>query len=361
LPYIGSYLVQLYVSDGISSDIVQQTITVSEVPVVADFIPATGTATVSFSNTPLRGNITLTSTSSGSPATCRWQVSGPAGATLDGFALLDTTKSCGTPAVLSVSSSSLGGVYTVTLTATSGVGTSATSATHNLTVASAGSGVVSNAGANSSNTLTFVNPNTAIVPVQPGSGPSVAPDPNGIPVATVGLNGSASTGPGTLSYTWSVISQPGTATGSYVASITSPNSVTATLNVHRVGSYTVQLFVSNGLPPGPSNTSTRTIIVSANALPFSTIKTRFVSLFCTTCHVTGSVNPPSWVDEPTTAALYARVFARVNTTDPALSLIVRCPAEGWCGMGQQNTFFGNANPTNYSEFLNWIVGGAPNN
>jgi hypothetical protein len=139
------------------------------------------------------------------------------------------------------------------------------------------------------------------------------------------------------------------------------NSVSATLNVHRVGSYTVQLFVSNGLPPGPSNTSTRTIIVSANALPFSTLKTRFVSLFCTTCHVTGSTNPPSWVDEPTTAALYARVFARVNTTDPATSLIVRCPAEGWCGMGQQNTFFGNANPTKYSEFLNWIVGGAPNN
>jgi hypothetical protein len=53
--------------------------------------------------------------------------------------------------------------------------------------------------------------------VQPGSGSSIAPDPNGIPTATVGLNGSASTGPGTLSYTWSVISQPGTATNSYVA------------------------------------------------------------------------------------------------------------------------------------------------
>ncbi len=71
LPNVGSYLVQLEVDDGVSSDTTQQTITVSETPVAADFTPgAVGppvNQSVSFSGTPLRGNITLTSSSSGSP------------------------------------------------------------------------------------------------------------------------------------------------------------------------------------------------------------------------------------------------------------------------------------------------------
>src|SRR4029077_2273560 len=138
-------------------------------------------------------------------------------------------------------------------------------------------------------------------------------------------------------------------------------SATATLNVHRAGTYTVSLFVSNGLPPGPSNTATRTITVNANGITFTTMKSRFVSLGCTGCHSSGSVTPPSWVDETVGGlTLYQRVTARVNATDPAQSFIVRCPSQGDCGMGQQ-TGFTNSNLTNYNEFLNWVMSGAPNN
>jgi hypothetical protein len=226
-----------------------------------------------------------------------------------------------------------------------------------LTVTSAGSGVVANAGANSTNALTFTNP------VSGTSGGGVAaPENTGIPVApAIALIGSASTGPGTLTYTWSIISAPGNATGAYTASIASPSSVSTTLTVHRAGIYTVQLFVSNGLPPGASNTATRTITVNANAITFTTMKSRFVSLGCTGCHSAGSTVPPSWVDETVGGlTLYQRVTARVDSTNTTASLIVRCPAQGDCGMGQQ-TGFTNANSTNYTEFLNWIISGVPNN
>ena len=362
LPFVGPYVVQLQVSDGISSDTMQRTITVSETPVVADFTPgAVGppvNQSVSFSGNPLSGNITLTSTSSGSPASCQWQVTGPANAQLDGVAIPATvTKSCGSPAILGVPSSSVGGTYVVTLTPTSNLGTSATPVTHSLTVTSAGSGVVANAGANSTNTLTFTNP------VSGTSGGGVAaPENTGIPVApAIALTGSASTGPGTLTYTWSIISAPGNATGAYTASIASPSSVSTTLTVHRAGIYTVQLFVSNGLPPGASNTATRTITVNANAITFTTMKGRFVSLGCTGCHSSGSTIPPSWVDETVGGlTLYQRVTNRVDSINTTASLILRCPAQGDCGMGQQ-TGFTNANSTNYTEFLNWIISGVPNN
>src|SRR5260221_3093374 len=142
LPFVGPYVVTLAVNDGISSDTAQQTITVSETPVVPDFIPAAGNASVTFSGTGLRGNIFLTRTSSRSPASCKWQVTGPAGATLDGVPVPATnppatvTKFCGSAAALNVSSSSVGLTYAVTLTATSSLGTSSTpvTLTHNLTV-----------------------------------------------------------------------------------------------------------------------------------------------------------------------------------------------------------------------------------
>jgi len=383
LPFVGSYLVQLQVSDGVSSDTGSQTITVSETPVVASFTPGTPGATVnqsvSFSGNPLRGTINLKSTSTGSPTTCQWQVSGPAGATLDGAAVPVTNppatvaKSCGTAAALSVPSSSINGTYSVTLTATSAVGSSSSATlAAGLTVQSAGSGIVANAGANSTNSLTFTNPSTIV----PFGGAAAAPDPSAIPVATVGLDGSASTGPGTLTYTWSVTAQPGNATGAYVPTITNANSVSATLNVHRAGAYQVQLVVSNGLP-GPG-TALRNITVNANGITFTTMIHRLGNgvvdagnLGCTGCHVATSVTPPSWdVNDPDRASLYARVTARVNATDPARSLIVTCPAESTQSldchnppaalMGQQ-TGFNGGNTTNYTEFLNWIISGAPNN
>jgi hypothetical protein len=367
VPAAGTYVVSLFVSDGISSDTVQRTIAVSETPVIADFTPgAVGppvNQSVTFTGTPLSGNITLTSTSSGSPASCQWQVTGPLGATLDGVSVptsnppVTVTKSCGSPALLNVPSSSIGGTYVVTLTAISALGTASASVTHSLTITSAGSGVVANAGANSTNTLNFTNPSSIT-----GASGFLAPDPAGIPGATVALNGSGSTGPGTLTYLWSITAQPATATGAYAATITSPNSVAATLNVHRAGVYTVSLFVSNGLPPGPSNTATRTITVNANAITFTTMKSRFVTLGCTGCHSSGSVTPPSWVDETVGGlTLYQRVIARVDSTNTAASLIVRCPSQGDCGMAQQSGFYNSTSLTNYNEFLNWIISGAPNN
>jgi hypothetical protein len=366
-PAAGQYVVTLFVSDGISSDTMQRTITVTETPVAADFTPgAVGppvNQSVTFSGTPLRGNITLTSSSSGSPASCQWQVTGPSGATLDGVPVptanpaATVTKSCGSPALLNVPASSISGTYVVTLTAISSLGTASAAVTHSLTVTSAGSGVVANAGADSTNTLTFTNPSSTT-----GADGFAAPDPAGIPGATVALIGSGSTGPGTLTYSWSITAQPGNATGAYVATISSPTSVNATLNVHRAGIYTVSLFVSNGLPPGPSNTATRTITVNANAITFTTMKARFVSLGCTSCHSSGSTTPPSWVDETVGGlTLYQRVTNRVDLTNTAASLIVRCPSQGDCGMGQQSGFYNSTSLTNYNEFLNWIISGAPNN
>jgi mono/diheme cytochrome c family protein len=361
VPNVGTYAVQLLVSDGVSSDTMQRTITVTETPVAADFTPGSVgppvNQSVSFSGTPLRGDIVLTSSSSGSPVSCQWQVTGPGGATLDGVTTPTTvTKSCGSPAILNVPLGSVGGTYVVTLTAISSLGTASAPVAHSLTVTSAGSGVVANAGASGPVAVTFTNPASST----PGGGVA-APDQAGIPGATVALNGGGSTGPGTLTYSWSITAQPGNATGAYTPTITSPTSVTATLNVHRAGVYTVSLFVSNGLPPGASNTATRTITVNANAITFTTMKSRFVSLGCTGCHSAGSVVPPSWVDETVGGlTLYQRVTARVNATDPALSPIVKCPSRGDCGMGQQGGFT-NSNLTNYNEFLNWIMSGAPNN
>jgi len=159
-----------------------------------------------------------------------------------------------------------------------------------------------------------------------------------------------------LTYTWSVTAPARKRDGAYVPTITNANSVSATLNVHRAGGYQVQLVVSNGLP-GPG-TAVRNITVNANAITFTTMITRLGNgapgpgnLGCTGCHVATSVTPPSWdVNDPNRAALYARVTARVNGTDPARSLIVTCPAESTQSldchnppaalMGQQTGFNG---------------------
>jgi hypothetical protein len=383
LPNVGTYVVQLQVSDGASSDIAQRSIVVAETPVVADFVPgavgATTTSSVTFGGNPLTGTINLSSTSTGSPATCSWQVTGPAGATLDGVAVPVTiAKPCATPAALGVTSGNIGSTYAVTLTAISSLGASSAPVVHNLQIQSAGSGVVANAGANSTNTVTFTNPTSAV----PSGVPSAvsAPSPAGIPVGTVALNGSASTGPGTLTYSWSVISAPvaGGTNGSYAATISTANSVTATLNVHRTGTYTVQLVVSNGLPPGPSNTATRniTVVVPAGdhfgATGNANTSTGVAGILqiggrgCAGCH-DGTNASPSWIDD---GGLFTRVSGGFfNTTDPARSLILICPSESTKGvdclntataMQQQNGFI-DTDSSSYTLILNWIIGGAGNN
>jgi len=379
LPNAGTYVVQLQVGNGTDSDVSQRTIVVAENPVTADFVPgAVGVTTsvpISFSGNPLSGPINLSSASSGSPATCQWQVTGPAGPALDGVAIPVTLiKSCGTSAVLNVPSGNLGNTYAVTLTAISSLGLSSAPVVHNLQIQSAGSGVVANAGADSTTTVAFTNPSSAV----PTGGVS-APSIGGIPLGTVGLNGSASTGPGTLTYSWTIISSPvaNGVNGSYQPSISNASSAIATLNVHRAGLYTVQLFVSNGLPPGPSNTATRniTVVVPPADIFGSTgnpnTSVGVAGIFqtngrgCTGCH-DGSFATPSWIDSGS-PTLYTRVTSGfVNTTDPARSLILACPSEGsqvcasLAGMPQQSGFT-DADSSSYNVILNWIIGGAPNN
>ncbi len=346
---IGTYVVRLTVSNGTDTDFDDRTITMTETPVVASASPS-GTVAVSFSGTPLTGTISLDSSgSTGNPLTYAWSYS-PSG--LSG-ACGTISNATSATATLTVPSSAVGNTCTFVLTASNL--TTTDPGTTTFTIASAGSGIVANAGASGSVSRTFTNPSVTLG----------IPDSTGIPVApTISLVGSASTGPGTLTYTWSVIAMPANATLSYAPAIASPNSVNATLTVHRKGLYTVQLVVDNGLPPGPSNTATRDITVDVTVgNAFTNMKSTFVSRGCTSagCHQSGSTLPPSWVDETVgVLTLYQRVTARVNATDPASSLIVTCPSGGTCGMGQQ-TGFHDADVTSYTQFLNWIIDGAQNN
>ena len=346
---IGTYVVRLTVSNGADMDFADRTITVTETAVNAAASPS-GTVAVSFSGAPLSGTISLDSSgSTGNPLAFAWSYS-PSG----------LSGACGTisnatlaMATLTVPSSAVGNSCTFLLT-TSNLSTT-DQATTVITIASAGSGIVANAGASGSVTRTFTNPSVTLG----------VPDSTGIPVApTIALSGSASTGPGTLTYSWSVIAAPGNATGSYAPSIASPSSVNTTLTVHRRGLYTVRLFVDNGLPSGPSNTADRDITVNVTSgNTFTDMKSTFVSRGCTGagCHVSGSTVPPSWVDETVgVLTLYQRVTARVNGTDPANSSIVVCPSGGACGMGKQPGFH-DADVSSYTQFLNWIIDGAQNN
>jgi hypothetical protein len=249
-----------------------------------------------------------------------------------------------------VPATAVGGSYQVRFT---GDNVSTTdNATNTIDVLSAGSGVNANAGADSTNAVTFTNPSTV----------SNHPSSAGIPVATIALNGGASSGPGTLTYSWSITSAPVNATGAYAPSIDNASAVSTTLRVRRKGVYTVQLFVSNGLPAEPSNTDSRTITVNVAAgNTFTAMKTTFVTRGCTGCHsIVGGISP-SWADEMQSGlTLYQRVTARVNVTDPTSSSILVNPAEGNPSMGQQTGFF-DADTSSYTQFLNWIIDGAPNN
>ena len=349
---VGTYTVQLQVTDGTSTDTATRTITVTETAVVASFTPS-GNVAVTFVGAPLTGPITLTNTSTGNPTTCLWTiVSGPAGASLGNAASCTTTT-------LTVPATAVGGTYQISFNGAN-VSTNDT-ATNPITGLSAGSGVTANAGADSTNALTFSN----------SLGTSSTA---GAPVSTVALDGTASTGPGILTYAWTVTSGPA---GS---SITNANQSTATLNVATVGTYNVQLVVDNGLPQGAGNTATRTITVSAAAnATFTNIATVFGNLGCTGCHVAGNDEPgvnsgvaPAWTNPP--AGLYTRVFNRVDTGSPTSSLLLLNPSNngsapntvgagaGHHGGGLRSGFDHGGNDfATYDQFLTWIVNGAPNN
>src|SRR5882672_11299366 len=241
LPFVGAYQVTLQVDDGVSNDQTTRTIFAGEQTVVASFTPgslppATGTTPVSFTGTPtLTGTINLTSTSAGSPATCTWEVTQPAGvtgSTLDGSATLPLTKTkaCGTPAVLVAPTSAINAApYSVTMTATSQFGTSTSSLTHNIAVTAVISSPVAG---NRPTTFTGRAPVASLDPIS----------------TSINLTGSSSTGPGVLTFLWQVTG-PGGATIAIANNAAANTSFTTT----RLGTHTATLTVDNGLPQGAGN------------------------------------------------------------------------------------------------------------
>jgi hypothetical protein len=357
---VGTYVVQLQVSDNNGlTDIVQKTIVIGENPITASFTPATGTTQVSFSGSPIRGPITLTSTSTGNPVTCRWQIFGPAGATLGIFPTIvtDLTQSCGSAATLSVPVSAIGSSYTVQLTASN----IASSTVDNFIVIAAAAGLsVANANFNPpASTITFtVNGNSAN---------ATQTRINGIATSNIQLTGSA-TGLAPLTFTWSLPSGTGTAGCSTPAA-----GQTTNLPVTRAGTCDVLLTVSNGLP-GVS-TVTKTVTVTSG-VTFSSVIAILGNAgtpapgtngFCTGCHVApGTSTQPSWVTDGTVGgnnALYSKLTTTagvIDFTTPKNSRLLSCPNVSCNTMGGSQTGFVNGGSmVNYDAFLTWITNGAP--
>ena len=383
VPNVGTYVVQLHVDDGTSSDAVQRIITVSEPAINANFNPQTGSV-LPTSLALGRGNVTLTSTSTytgsaGAPVTCRWQIlSGPAGALLDGSAVLDVTKDCGTPAVLNVATSPAGGIYNVQLTAST-LGTGAP-VTHALTVSStaptaslANMTTPQNLTFSSNGTNTTIQTNTSLT-----GGGTVGSFAFPNVQATASLDGTASTTPtGTLTYAWCVSSQPDVtrfpASLPVCPATTAPSlSSTTSMIVKASGSYGIQLTVNNG---SSSASASRTLTVGVTGgTTFQTIVNTVndgINFPCAGCHVYSSpsvVNTatqigsaPPW-DNATLSdgtTLYQRIRQRTNIGSAASSLLLVCPHSGCGGMGAQTAFSSTLAGSIYDQFLQWISHGAP--
>jgi hypothetical protein len=368
---VGTYIVQLQVTDGTTNnvDTVQRTMVVGENPITASFSPTTGNSAVTFSGSPARGVITLTSLSAGSPTSCRWQIlGGPANSTLGTFPtiVVDQTRSCASPATLSVPVSAIGSAYSIQLTA-SNIGSSTVP---NFITISNGTPVTASISVTSSTSLVF------------GGNP---------PQATVSLSGTASTGVLPLTYAWSVTAQPSGATTN--STVTSGAS-TSTLTAKATGSYTIQLKVTDAT----ATTATTTSIFSVTPFrgtTFATMTADFASFGCVGCHSffsgfnnnpdpatnnTGNTTNnfrPSWEDlsDVNGKTLWQRVFQRVVPGNAARSLILLNPQNinngfndnpigaGYTtphGGGCQTNFgCGIGDSSRLTIFSNWVLDGAP--
>jgi hypothetical protein len=350
---VGTYVVQLQVSNSVDTDTIQRTIVVSETPITANFTPATGTTQVTFSGNPASGPITLASTSTGSPTTCTWQIlGGPPGALLDGSATLSTTKSCATPATLSVPLSAIGSSYSVQLTASN----IASSTVDNFIVVAAAPGQnpsnpdftfpASSIGFTIGNSLS--NGTTTLI--------------NGFATRNITLTGSAA-GLAPLNFSWSLPSGAGSA-GCSIASPGPSTSTTVALTVTKAGTCSVMMTVSNGIPPNATITKTVTV---TSSIVFSTVASLLTSNGCTGCHTNGGIAVPSWDND---SGLYTRLTTTANvvqTGAPRSSLLLVCPsnaaANASCtGMTSPQPHFGSpaGDFTVYDTFLSWITNGASN-
>lgn len=355
----GSYTLQLVVTDGgAESDTTTLNLTVAEDPVVAGV--SAGTGVVSFSGTPATGTINLSSAATtGNPLTYSWSVTPTGGG--PGLTLSNATVANPT---LTVPEGAIGFSYDVSLTACNVSTCDADTA--NITISPA-------AGANPSVTTTVSTTARCTVSNGTTATPSASCTWSGSPpVATIALSSTAS-GPGTLTYLWSVSGPAG-------ASITNSTSASATLNIANDGVYTVSLFVDNGaLSTG--TTVVKTVTVTANAT-FTQVKAVFTNptYSCASigCHSIGSppafvaVNAglaPSWddVDDANGNSLYQRVVARATVNDGTVynNLLVMNPlditaAPNLNGHGGGQLFTGTSDAA-YITFITWIIGGTPNN
>jgi len=338
-PNVGTYVVQLQVSDGVLTDTDQRTITVGENAIVANFSPA-NSATAPVNSLPT--SITLTNLSSGSPTNCQWQVvSGPP-------ATLSPTTSC-TTTNLNVSGL---GTYGVKLTV-SNIASSNT--THTFSVTSGtpvGASIVVNGG---------VTPiNRSFVSGAPSTGtPSTA---------TVSLSSSGSTGVLPLTFAWSITGEPDSTNGA--ASLSSTIAAAPTLTVRATGLYTVRLDVTDAANSTTFTTSTFRVF-PANGTNFATMTSLFTSIGCTGCHSGTGPNPannsgtaPSWQNLPGSdgSTLWRRVFQRIVIGNPTGSLLFQNPNNsdpGGHGGLCQPGFPCAGSTTNSAQFSNWINDGGP--
>jgi mono/diheme cytochrome c family protein len=366
---IGTYVVQLQATDGVTTDTTTRTIVVNENPIGASFSPPNGTTAITFSGSPSRGNVTLTSTSTGNPTSCQWQIlSGPAGALLDGLASTSVTVPCSSPAQLNVPFSATSGApatpYQVQLIASTV--TSSTSTVHSITVANGTpvvASIVANGGVNpASRSFTGGNPATGLAST-----------------ATVSLNGSASSGVLPLAFAWSVTAQPDSTNGA--ASLSSTTAASPTLTVRATGSYTVRLQVTDAANNTNATTSTFSV-TPQRGTTFATMTADFVNFGCTGCHsfINGATNPdpannsgnrPSWAleNDSNGKTLWRRAFQRTDlgAGTSADSLLLLNPSNttdatfnpNGHGGGCYSGFICTGGSANYTTFQNWILDGAP--
>jgi PKD repeat protein len=343
---VGAYTVQLAVSDGTVTSTDTRVITIAETAVTTSFTPGDGTTPlVTFSGGV--GDITLTPTNVGSPATCTW-------AKLSGPGTLSATNTC-SAVTLNVAFANVGASVQIQFTV-NGLADPAntSSATNTFTIGSAAAASAAAIATGASQTVSFTNPSV----------PSTA----GIPAGTVSLDSTGSSSGGGVTYTWAITSQPGTATGSYLGALSSTSAANPTLTVHRAGSYDLQLTVDNGTGPAVA-TKTITVAVPVASRSFAAVKAVVTSpAACNACHDLGSTafvplggGQPSFTDinDLSGNSLYTRVAARADLTNPATSLLVDCPANGCRTMGSGHAGFGGGDFSNYNLFLNWIIGGTP--
>jgi hypothetical protein len=345
----GTYVVQLQVSDGPSTDIAQRTIVVNETPLAANVVVAGlsgGNVSVTFGGTPFAGSINVTANQlTGNPVSCLWQVSGAA-PTPAATGVTVGPSSC-SGATLNVLQGAVGSTFSVSVTQQN-VSQPSVAFSQTFTVQAPAGSNPSGADFNpiTSTALGFTINNV------PGSAPTKT-------ITGVTLQGSAA-GLAPLNFSWTATS--GSAGCTIPAG--SNTATTKVLSITSVGTCSVTMTVSNGFLPNATATKTVTISSSVLLANVATILGNPLGsgAQCTGCH-NGASATPDW--RSTTAGLATRLAGVINGTQSSLLLI--CPTFGngaggnaaCAGMPAPQTGFGGGNFTNYDSFLTWILNGQP--